>query len=106
MGNLPAPSTNNLPLIPDPTKPTSSYYVFPSRPYGSLRSTAQLSYSAPTNPSVGPQSGIDHKYRGLLYGDSDELDLATVMGEHSWLEWELQQDHHWEAEQGVVISKL
>src|ERR1700683_1024869 len=58
-GGLPVPSAPNLPLIPHPTLPMSSYYIFPSRPYGSLHVDGQ-----PSLPDKADQSfmepDIDH----------------------------------------------
>jgi hypothetical protein len=106
------PAMTHLPLIPEPVRPTSSYYVFPGRPYGSLQSTTQHS-SSDTHPSIRsmgnllPPSQHDADYRdhGSLYEDP-QLELAQVLDENSQLKEELQQALEREAKNEAVIKNL
>jgi hypothetical protein len=106
-GNFPIPSLSHLPLIPEPTKPTSSYYVFPGRPYGSFQPTTQHSSENP-HASISPsvenfQSHCD--VHDSLYED-DQPDLARVMEENVRLREELRLAQEREAEREAVIIKL
>jgi hypothetical protein len=58
-GNLPGPSNNNLPTVPNPVTPSSSYYIFPGRLHGSLQTASQLP------PSGSHTSSLHSQLRGL-----------------------------------------
>lgn len=110
-GNLPAPSTNNLPTVPNPVTPSLSYYIFPGRPHGSLQTTSQP-------PPSGSHTSSLHTQPGGLQGSQAPSFLAgapdgdghgnwyTVMEENTRLLRELNQAHVKEEEHEVTIARL
>lgn len=117
-GGVPVPSTHNLPLVPNPTMPTSSYYIFPGRPYGSLPSDGASSHLShlPSLPDVGPSSPSRPTQHDVLdtglSASSDAPDANhgpewdAIMERNTRLNKELNEARDREAEQEQVIASL
>jgi hypothetical protein len=102
LGGLPAPSAPNLPLIPHPTLPTSSYYIFPGHPYGSLHV-----YGQPSLPDTLPSSLPSKAGQSLVEPDIYHgLDWDAVLKENAWLNEELSVAHDRVAERESIIANL
>lgn len=105
------PSPQVLPLIPPPISNTSSYYVFPGRPYGSLSQSPP-----PPSPVVQPiaqpevdthaTENLDEQHLGLDYDGAEPDGSADLWLEIDRLQTELAESHSRELEQEDVIMRL
>jgi len=101
-GGLPAPSAPNLPLIPHATLPTSSYYIFPGRPYGSLHVDGQ-----PSSPDTSQSSPPSEAGQSFMEPDIDHgLGWDAVLEENVQLNEELSEACDRVAEQEGIIASL
>jgi hypothetical protein len=109
-GTYSTPSNVHLPLIPAPIQPTSSYYIFPGRPSGSLQSVSEPS-SPDTHFSV--LSGTHENSQGSrhdedhcsLYEDQSS-ELARLLGENRQLREQLRQAEERNAANEVLVANL
>jgi hypothetical protein len=115
-GGLPAPSPLNLPLIPNPTTPTSSYYIFPGHPYRSLQlnkpsSPSDLRSSSPSNiihspPSKVSQLGMpDMGFSSYSVVDHGP-DIDAIIEENTRLNKDLSRARVREADHEATIANL
>jgi hypothetical protein len=92
-GGRPVPSASNLPLIPDPVTPSSSYYVFPGRPYGPVPNVHQ-----PPQPHPSPLIETQN--------EDAQLDWQTLAEQNAQLLEQLAQARAKETEYEATISRL
>lgn len=95
-GNLPVPSINDLPVIPNPTTPSSLYYIFPGRPYGSLQMVSQLNNSSHSSPERQAATPLVDA----------EPDWFAIMEQNEQILGELSEAHAKVMEQETTIERL
>jgi hypothetical protein len=74
------PTPSQLPLIPDPTLPTSAHYIFPGRPYGSFPTVSPVS-SLPSLSFLGQPEAqdMDSLRHNLRVSQSRVTELEAVV---------------------------